>query len=209
MLTHQQFSLFLSHTHKHTPQQKQRNTKGSPNRSPDSQTSESPSHTHICYKYIWITSKVLAHPLAKRFSPINCTAHASADPHQFLVHPSFAPCQNITARKHASNLWATKKNNNVIPFRLGGQQNKLSRKELAETQLQCWQMWGALQRSFLYFTDLDTFHSKLWTVTLVNFYCDRVCQNSILAIYSQGRICTQNPWEQFVEMYGDEMLTHT
>lgn len=72
MLTDVCFPLSYMHTNTHLNRNK---AKGSQNRSPHSQLVH--THAHICYKYVWITSKVLAHPLAKHFSPINHAAHES------------------------------------------------------------------------------------------------------------------------------------
>lgn len=107
------FSLFLSFTTKHTPQQKQRNTTGSPNRSLHSQPSESLPQTYICskYMYVWITSKVLAHPLAKHFIPITTQHTTSVDPLAIPSSPLPKHCGQETRLKSLSN---NKKSNSLV-----------------------------------------------------------------------------------------------
>lgn len=68
-----------------TPQQAQNNTSGSTNR----------PRMDICWKHVWITSKVPAHALAKHFSPINRAACKSVD-----APPAHTPTPNSWFTPH-------------------------------------------------------------------------------------------------------------
>lgn len=128
------------------------------------------AHTHV-----WITSNVLTHPRAKHFSPIT---HTSEDPHQILVQPSFAPCQNITARKRASNPRETKKKENVIPFRLG--QNFFQEKICPSLHFRCDERCGGV-------SGIPLLAPRCRPSKRLNVYCDHICRSSV-AICTHCRI---------------------